>query len=215
MLDIEKKVEKELWKEWFSKKNKKTELALFLFYKKWVHDLYRRVIYRSGENSYYQEFLPDAEIGLLKSIRTFKRNRNASFKTYAAKLTQNEVYRALYPFFKGGRQRPGTFNFVGDVYSHWFLRDVIEHDDFSEEKVILKEILNKIKMKVIEWGYTRKEWKCFYYRKFRFVPILDICKKVNLSERRVNQIISFIRKDLESEFGDEYKSILKNKYDNK
>jgi len=210
-----KKEEKKLWSKWFKSKDKEVEDQLFDFYRMWAEELYDKVLYRSTSDSYYEEFLPNIYTGLVKSIRSFRKDGGASFKTFATSVIRNELYAAWRPFFKDGRQRPGTFNFVGDILSNenFALRDRRVYYDNSEAKEIIKETVAKLKLYVVDWGYAKKEWKVFYYRVFKFMPIKEIQERVKLSEWKIMITLSHIKKDILDEFGDEYKELLKGKYD--
>jgi len=209
-----KKEEKRLWNEWFTKKVKDSEDVLFNFYRPWAEDFYSKVVYRSDGMSYYEEFLPDVYIGLVKAIRDFKQN-GAAFKTFASKCIRNEVINAWRPFFHKGKQRPGTFNFIGDILSdeNFAIRDLHSYEANSEAKQIIRETASQLKAAIAGWGYTKREWKVFYYRVFRFMPIKDIRDKTKFSEWKVMITLAHIKKDILDEFGGEFKELLKGKYD--
>ena len=209
-----KKYEKQLWKSWFEKKTKAKEHIIFDYYRPWAEQLYSQTIYRSRDNSYLEEFLPTVYLALVKSIRDFRRNRGAAFKTFATKYIRIELFNVWRPFFKEGRQRPGTFNFVGDLLSdeNVVIRDLHSYTDNVDAKSIIKDEINKLKSVITSWGYTKKEWKIFYYRTFEFMPVKEIQTKTKLPEWKVMIVLNHIKKDLLDEFGDEYKELLKGKY---
>ncbi len=210
-----KKYEKHLWKNWFEKKTKDKECIIFDFYRPWAEQLYVGTLYKSGNSSYLEEFLPTVYLALVKAIRDFKVDGGASFKTFASKYIQIELYTDWKPFFKEGRQRPGTFNFVGDILSeeNAYLRDKHSYVDNIEGRQIIKETVARLKMSIAGWGYTRKEWKIFYYRIFKFMPVKEIQKRIKLPEWKVMIILNHIKKDILDEFGNEYKELVKGKYD--
>lgn len=210
-----KKEEKRLWALWFKKKTPELKEEIFHFYRRWAEELYDKVLYRSTSNSYYEEFLPNIYIGVWRSIDLFKKDGGASFKTFATTVIRNELYAAWRPFFKDGKQRPGTFNFVGDILcdENFALRDSRVYYDNSEGREIIKETVAKLKSCIVDWGYTKKEWKVFYYRIFKFMPIKEIKDRVKFTEWKVMITLSHIKKDILDEFGDEFKELLKGKYD--
>lgn len=213
-----KKHERLLWKQWFKSKNEENETNIFLLYRPWAENFYRKFVYKGdskSNDSYYEEFIPDVYIGLLKAIRDFKTNGGATFKTFASVCIRNTVYDALYPFFHDGKQRPGTFNFVGDMLSdeNISLRDSRSYNHDFDAKQIIKETVTKIKKAVVGWEYSKKEWKVFYYRFFKFMSLKDIQERVKLSEWKINLTISHIKKDVLDEFGDEFRELLKGKHD--
>jgi len=210
-----KKLEKHLWKDWFEKKTSDKEDVIFRFYRQWAEQLYVGTLHKSSNNSYLEEFLPTVYLALVKAIRDFKIDGGASFKTFASKYIQIELYTAWKPFFKEGRQRPGTFNFVGDILSdeNATIRDRHSFIDNIEGRQIIKETVKKLKASIIKWGYTRKEWKVFYYRIFKFMSVKDIQKKIKLPEWKVMIVLNHIKKDILDEYGNEYKELVKGKYD--
>jgi len=210
-----KKKEKRLWDQWFKKKDKGMEDILFNFYRPWAEEFYSKVVHKSESTSYYEEFISDAYIGLVKAIRNFKLN-GASFKTFASKCIHNEVIDARLPFFHRGKQRPGTFNFIGDILAdeNFLVRDLQSYTENLEGKYIIRETASKLKVAIAGWGYTKREWKVFYYRVFRFMPIKEIQSKTKFSEWKVMITLAHIKKDILDEFGEEFKELLKGKYNN-
>ncbi len=209
-----KRHEKQLWKSWFKKKTKVKEHIIFDYYRPWAEQLYSQTIYRSRDESYLEEFMPTVYLALVKAIRDFKRNRGAAFKTFATKYIRVELFNAWRPFFKEGRQRPGTFNFIGDMLSdeNVGLRDLHSYTEVVERRLIIEETVEKLKKAIVNWGYTTKEWKIFYHKIFEFMSIKEIEKKTKLPEWKVMIVLNHIKKDILDEFGEEYKELVKGKY---
>lgn len=212
--EVLKRHEKQLWKSWFKKKTGVKEHIIFDYYRPWAEQLYNQTIYRSRDESYLEEFLPTVYLALVKAIRDFKRNRGAAFKTFATKYIRIELFNAWRPFFKEGRQRPGTFNFVGDILSdeNVALRDLHSYTEVVERRLIIEETVKKLQKAITSWRYTKQEWKIFYHRIFEFMPIKEIEKKMKISEWKIMIVLNHIKKDILDEFGEEYKELLKGKY---
>lgn len=212
--EVLKRHEKQLWKSWFKKKTDIKEHIIFDYYRPWAEQLYSQTIYRSRDDSYLEEFLPTVYLALVKAIRDFRRNRGAAFKTFATKYIRIELFNAWRPFFKEGRQRPGTFNFVGDMLSdeNVVIRDLHSYTEVAGRRLIIEETVERLQLAITSWGYTKKEWKIFYYRTFEFMPVKEIEKKTKFPEWKVMIILNHIKKDILSEFGEEYKQLIKGKY---
>jgi len=213
-----KKHEKKLWKLYFKNKTEQEEGDLFEFYRMWAEEVYSIFLNKykayDGYRYYKAEFLPVAYIAIVKAIRKFKLDGGASFKTYASKYIRNELSNALYPFFHGNRTLK-QIKFVGDIlseadhplYNHRY------HMENYDRDIIIREVSQKLKSAIAGWGYSKKEWKIFYYRIFKFMPVKEIEKKLKLSEWKVMESLAHMRKDILDEFGEKYKELIKGKYD--
>ncbi len=55
-----KKHERLLWKQWFKSKNEENETNIFLLYRPWAENFYRKYVYKGdskSNDSYYEEFV--------------------------------------------------------------------------------------------------------------------------------------------------------------
>ncbi|HEC65202.1 MAG TPA: hypothetical protein ENI23_07910 [bacterium] len=116
------------------------------------------------------------------------------------------------------KQLEGTLQGMNHSYFYiWsdenvVIRDLHSYTDNVDTKSIIKDEIEKLKLAITNWGYTKKEWKIFYYRTFEFMPVKEIQIKTKLPEWKVMIVLNHIKKDILDEFGDEYKELLKGKY---
>ncbi|MBR5740364.1 MAG: RNA polymerase sporulation sigma factor SigH [Firmicutes bacterium] len=149
-----------------------------------------------------EDVVQEGMIGLMKAVRSFDPEREASFKTYASTCINNQIIKAIRNADRSKNQplneAVSLNDTVGNPESELTIEDIVRASIFDEPEQILlyEEMIERI-TKGIDANFSKLEREVLV-RKLDGKSYIQIAKELGKSPKTIDNAIQRVRRKIEN-----------------